>query len=237
MDRTPLLLAEALADMQSRQGVALADLEPAEVVSLVRAVERVANPYAEVNADAAGIPVRVAGGVWFWHLTVGASVWLDEAERMLPSGTENRLYKFCLIYACGNARTKGAFPPIDSPETLETLVKGYFRGLACTIDEVNLALDRIFGRERGEAKPEETPETVSWAAICARLETQTGIPADEWMWGRSGKYVLNCYRDLHAFAEANAKDGAKRHAADELDEAVIALQELKLSIMRRVKNG
>jgi len=237
MDRTPLLLAEALADMQSRQGVALADLEPAEVVSLVRAVERVANPYAEVNADAAGIPVRVAEGVWFWHLTVGASVWLDEAERMLPSGTENKLYKFCLIYACGNARTRGAFPPIDSPETLETLVKGYFRGLACTIDEVNLALDRIFGKPKAPADAEETPESVSWAAICARLEAQTGIPADEWMWQRSGKYLIRCYRDLHTFAEAYAKDGERRHATDELDDAVLALQELKLAIMRRAKNG
>ena len=64
-DKATLLLAEALADMKSRQGVNLADLEPGEVVALVRAVGRVAEPYAEVNADAAGIPVRVAPGVWF----------------------------------------------------------------------------------------------------------------------------------------------------------------------------
>ena len=237
MDRAALILEEALADMKSRQGVSLGDLTAAEAAELVHAVDRVANPYAEVNADAAGIPVRVAPGVWFWHLSVGASVWLDEVQKMLPKGAEDRLYKFCLIYACGNARTRGAFPPIESPDVLETLVKGYFRGLACTIDEVNAALDVIFSRKDPETDRNEMPEAASWASICARLEAQTGVPADEWMWQRSGKYLIRCYRDLHTFAEAYAKDGERRHATDELDEAVVALQELKLAIMRRVKGN
>ena len=59
------IFARALDDLKSRMGVGLADLTAEEAVALVRACERVADPFREVNADAAGMPVRVADGVWF----------------------------------------------------------------------------------------------------------------------------------------------------------------------------
>ena len=236
-DKATLLLAEALADMKSRQGVNLADLEPGEVVALVRAVGRVAEPYAEVNADAAGIPVRVAPGVWFWHLTCGASVWLDEVERILPRGTANELYRLCLVYACCNARRRDAFPPVGGLRDLEELVQGHFRTLAATPQEINAGLDALFGLKPRETDGNDVPEAASWAAICSRLEMQTDIPADEWMWERSGKYMLKCYRDLKKVSDALGRGGDDADSGDELDDAVNALQRLKLDIMRRVKKN
>ena len=51
-----------------------------EMFDLVECVRRAESPFAEVNADAIGFPVKVCEGVYLWRLTAGASAWLDAYE-------------------------------------------------------------------------------------------------------------------------------------------------------------
>lgn len=237
MNKVAQELAQALSDMATRQGVTQDMLTPGELYALVKACEKVANPFKEVNADLCGMPVRVTEGVYFWQLTVGASVWLDTVEEILPKGVEDKLYRLCLIYALMNSRKREAFENLDDLDAIRKRVKRAFKSLAATPEEVNQAMDEIF-HLKANMDPTPTKQTaVDWSALCARLESQTGIPAKEWIWERSGKYLLKTYKDLHQFAEAHSANGKASHMIDELDEAINELQTLKVRIMRRIKNG
>lgn len=237
MDKGEILLAQALTDLNTRMGVGQEVLLPGELRALVMACEKVADPYKEINADLCGIPVRVAEGVYFWRLTVGASVWLDQIEGLLPKGTGDKLYRLCLIYALINSRNKAAFEEIDDLKAIRKRVKKCFKSLTATPEEINRAMDRIFDLKKTVSKENDLKSAADWAALCARLETQTGIPASEWIWERSGSYLCKCYRDLHQFAEAYSANGRSSHLLDELDDAVNDLQTLKVNIMKRVKHG
>lgn len=236
MDRATAIFASALDDLGTRMGVPRAALSASDIVELVRASERVANPYAGVNADAAGIPVRVCAGVYFWKLTIGASVWLDEVERMFGRGEDGK-YRMCLVYALVNARSPEAFDLHDA-ESVAKAVKKTCRRICATPAEVADAMDAVLGlsprRPAGIADVEDA--ATDWRAVCARLETQTGIPAGDWIWKHSAAHVLACYNDLHAFARACAGGGWVR-MRDELDAAAEALQAVKVAIMRRVGEG
>ncbi len=237
MTRAEATLSQALADMKNRQGVSLGDLTPGELLRLVRACERVAEPFREINADAAGFPVRVCEGWYFWKLTIGAAIWLDEVEAMLPDGIRNDQYRLALIYACLNARNPDAFAGLDTPRKVGKAVKSALRKMPATPDEVNLALDILFRQKADDRKRDSITAASDWAALCTRLESQSGIPAKTWMWEHSSSYAVKCYHDLNEFARAlTAKSGSQR-MLDELDAAVNALQLLKLQIMKRVKDG
>ena len=106
------------------------------------------------------------------------------------------------------------------------------------ISEAVRGEDAVLGlsprRPAGLADVEDA--ATDWRAVCARLETQTGIPAGDWIWKHSAAHVLACYNDLHAFARACAGGGWVR-MRDELDAAAEALQAVKVAIMRRVGGG
>lgn len=231
-------LARALADMESRMGVSPRDLTAEEVCRLARACERCADPFRAVNADAAGLPVRVAEGVHFWRLTIGASVWLDDMARLF--GAKSERWRMCLVYALVHAREPEAFGGLEDARAVEGAVKACCRGICATPDEVDRAVDEALGeRPRRPARADDGDAgraAADWRALCARLETQTGIPAREWIWKRSSGYALRCYQDLHAFAAAYAGNGtaACRAMRDELDAANEALQLVKVGIMKRV---
>ena len=70
--------------------------------------------------------------------------------------------------------------------------------------------------------------------IVARLETHSGIPRDEWIWGRTARYCIRAYADIRRYARESGMGGAER-VRDELDEAVNALARLKKSIKRRIE--
>lgn len=236
MNRRDAIFADALADLERRMGVKIPDMRPAEIAELVRACDRVASPYSAVDADAAGLPVRVCEGVHFWKLTIGASVWLDEFDSMLPKGRSDERYTLALVYAVRHSREPEAFAGLDSVAAIERTIKKDFRTLSATPAEVNAALEAVLGlRPRPPSDVEEA--ALSWSALCARLETQTGIPARDWMWKHSSSYAVKCYHDLHDFARAycSAKGASPRHMSDELDDAVNALQRLKVEIRDRVR--
>lgn len=241
MDRAKAIFAKALTDLESRHGVALSDIGPDELVDLARAAERAANPFRTVNADAAGFPVRVCDGVWFWRLTIGAGVWLDELESNLPEGTKGERYRLALIFAVAHARDPMAFPPTDDLKAVEKAVKRFCRGIAATPQEVNAALDEVLKiRPNGRRRDDNVMAAADYAAICARLEGQTGIPASEWLWKRSSAYAMKVYADLHEFASAYSATTKRNPASmrDELDAATEALNLVKLRISRKAKpNG
>ena len=225
--------AKALQQLR-KQGVELADVTPAELYGLAEAARRCADPFREVNADAAGFPVRVCEGVWFWKLTIGASVWLDEVSAMLGGGRDPR-YRLAMIYALVHSREPEAFAGLDTERKVMSAVRATMRNIHATPEEVNLALDEVLGlKPRAARRRSEDGAAADWAALCARLETQTGIPADEWMWKRSGAYAILAYNDLHEFARAYS-GGRGGHMTDELDEAMTALRSLTAQIVKKAK--
>lgn len=231
------IFARALDDLKSRMGVDLADLTAEEAVALVRACERVADPFREVNADAAGMPVRVADGVWFWPLTIGAVAWLEEtADRWWAE--DPRRYRNALVYAALNAREPGAFAVIERRD-VERLVRRALRTVAATSAEVDAALERVLGIVPVASRPGDdeamAATATSWAHLLAKVEASTGIVRDHWLWGVSYAETLRVYHEARQVATASGERAPAM--LDELDEAVNALQRLKVNIMNRVKHG
>lgn len=232
------IFTRALDDLKSRMGVGLADLTAAEVVQLVRACERVADPFREVNADAAGMPVRVSDGVWFWPLTIGAAQWLEEtADRWWAE--DPRRYRNALVYAALHAREPEAFAEIEKPG-VERLVRRALRTVAATSAEVDAALERVLGIASVSSASSPTDGDVaatatSWAHLLAKLEAKTGLERDHWLWGVSYAETLRVYHEARQVAAASGERAPEM--LDELDDAVNGLQRLKVNIMNRVKNG
>ena len=232
-----MYFAKALSGLKKR-GVELADMTPDELYALAEASRRCADPFREVNADAAGLPVRVCEGVWFWKLTIGASVWLDEVEEILGGGKSPR-YRLAMIYALVHSREPEAFAGLDTESKIMRAVKATLRTIHATPEEINVAMDAALGlRAHARAsKADVSAASADWAALCARLETQTGIPAREWIWKRSGSYAILAYNDLHAFARAYAGGRSATQMRDELDDAMCALRRVAASVEKRAKEA
>jgi hypothetical protein len=229
--------AKALQQLR-KQGVELADVTPAELYGLAEAARRCADPFREVNADAAGFPVRVCEGVWFWKLTIGASVWLDEVSPMLGGGTSPR-YRLAMIHALVHSREPEAFAGLDTEPKVMRAVRATMRRIHATPEEVNRAIDVVLGLRPNaggqRSRAADSATAADWAALCVRLETQTGIPAAEWMWKRSGAYAILAYNDLHEFARAYSGGGSSERMQDELDDAMCALRAVAAAIEKRVR--
>lgn len=229
--------AKALQQLR-KGGVEPGDCTPDELYTLAEAARRCADPFREVNADAAGFPVRVCEGVWFWKLTIGASVWLDEVEEMLGGGTSPR-YRLAMIHALVHSREPEAFVGLDTEAKVMRAVRATMRTIHATPEEVNRAIDVVLGL-RATARPRRADASAAaadWAALCVRLESQTGIPASEWMWKRSGAYAILAYNDLHEFASAHAGGRSRDRLVDELDDAMCALRSTAAAVERRVKEA
>lgn len=237
MSRADLLFATALEDMKSRMGVDLADMTPAEVAALVRACDREASPFRGVNADAAGMPRAVCPGVWFWKLTIGAAIWLEEVVEPLV-GTGDR-YRSALVYALMHARESEAFAGEWTERRLHTECVIALKRLTVTTDELDAALGEALGiasRPPRARTREIEAAAKDWASLLVRLEAQTGIPAEDWMWSKSASYALKSYADLHNFAAALAHQRTPDEPPQrELDAAAGERQRLKVEIAKAVK--
>ena len=236
-DRADKIFAGALADLASRLGVRVEEMEPGEIAALVRACDREADPWRETTADAAGVPVRVCEGIYFWKLTIGAAAWLEDVAA--PVVRDNGRYRLCLIHALVHAREPEAFRDLDTEPKIRRAALDTALRISATPEEVDLAIERALGLRTQVRSDDETKDAaVGWASIAARLETQTGIPAAEWIWHRSSSYAMKCYMDLHAFARAySGRGGGSDRLVDELDAAVVARQKLKVKIAQRVKKS
>lgn len=223
------------------RGVSASDLTADELDALVTACRRAENPYDGVNADAMGKPVMVCDGVFLWRLTAGASAWLDEfADKWWGrGGRRGGRYFWALVYALVNARNREAFAGLDTEEKAEKAILRCVLRIPATMDEIEYAVDAALGRRpdtrrRGNA----IDESVDWSRIAARLEANSGIRAEEWLWGRSTTYAIRAYNDLLRLAAATSGDAAAfERRQDELDDALNALAELRKGIIARVKDG
>lgn len=233
--------ANALRDLKGRYGATAADLTPDELFELAECAGRAEAPFAEVNADAVGFPVKVREGLYFWRLTAGAGAWLDEyAAKWWGDGAGGRRYFWALCYALANARSREAFVGLDTPASAHAEIRKFILGCGATEEELARAADKALGRApdpddpRGKRLPREGG--VDWSRIVARLEGQSGIPASEWLWGRSASYAVRAYNDLRAFAEryCSATGESSEHLPDLLDRAFAALARTVARIGRRV---
>ena len=229
--------AKALQELE-RRGVHVQDATPDELYALAAAARRCADPFRDVNADTAGFPVRVCEGVYFWRLTIGASIWLDTVEPVLGGGRDPR-YRLAMIYALVHSRDRSAFDGLDTEKKIMPAVRKTMSSIHATPEEVNAAMDAVLGLAVRPASGKEAQAAAAdWSALCSRLETQTGIPATEWIWNRSGSYAILAYNDLHSFARAyGAGGGDGERMVDELDAAMSDLRICLVAIEKRVKES
>lgn len=235
--------ANALRDLKTRFGVEASDLTPDELFELVEAVKRIENPFREVNADALGFPVKVCDGLYFWKLSAGASAWLDDyAADWWGDEKNEKKYFWALCYALANSRKREAFVSLDTPRIAYKAIRKFVLGIPANQRELALAVDKVLGRVPDDDDPKNgktklLEHAIDWSHVAARLESESGIKQEDWLWGRSASYTIKAYNDLKAFAKrygAAGGEGAER-LADELNKALTSLAKVIVRIGNRVK--
>jgi len=226
-------LQSELDDLRERYDITLDQLTADEIATFVDCCRRIDNPYSDVNAEIIGTPVTVRG-VKFYPLTIGASVWLDEFAGKWWK--DDRRYFYAMAYAMANANDPGAFEAVQTEgEAIKRITAMAIR-LAFAKGALKKAMDRCLG-----IIPDVPTESVKeqaatdWSAIVARLEGQSGIRREEWVWGRTARYSIKAYCDLRRFASETGMGGQVKRAKDELDDAINALARLKKSIKDRLE--
>lgn len=238
--KTDYLFEKELSNLR-QVGVELTDLKGAEIVALVKAVEKLRNPFTGINLDVIGVPVQV-GGANLWKLSVGATVWLAEyAKKWWLDRGMQKAYFWALVYACIHSREKGAFATLTEQTAAHDRITEDALKLAAYEEELVEAVNRCL--ETREAKPrslnerkseiEKPKQQVDWGTVIARLEGQTGIPAEEWCWNRSADYALRVHEDLKRFADIVGGRDTER-MRDEADMATSDLARLRSAIRSRV---
>ncbi len=226
-----------IRDLKERYGIALSELTSDELEKLVLACRRAESPFSNVNAELVEAPFRVCRGVWGWPMTIGAMVWLSEfAGKWWPDGT---MGFFAQVYAMLHAREKDAFASLTEKGAARRAIMKTALRLVCHRKEAAAALMRSYEASEGVTqKPEIAKGDMAkaqddYTTLVARLEVESGIPAEVWLWRKSFMQSMRSYAELHAFAAAFAYGGAeRRRMRDELDEAINDLAHLKNEIMQ-----
>ena len=231
--------------LRERHGIGVEDMTAGELAALVHAVERVCSPFSDVNAELVERPVFVCRGVWFWRPTAGAQIWLDEyAAKWWPK--DSLRWKWAQVYALVNARDAEAFAPLTTRwEAEKAIVKCALR-LPVHGAELQDAIGRAYGilphdapKGRQSARERMRAEAqTDFATVVARLEVESGLSRDAWLWGRSLVYAMNAYIQMHEFASAFSAGGAAQKARmmDELDDALRNLARVKTLIVNGVQD-
>lgn len=226
-----------LADLKGR-GIEPQDILPSEFERLVRACDRCDKPFSQLNAELVGMPILVCEGVYFWKMTVGASVWLDQyAKKWWLDRGRLKAYFWATVYALIHARERDAFTTLTEEGAAYERIKADALRLVVHEDEVVAAVDLALQLHETEPKA-HAAQTVQieqdWQSVVMRLESQSGIPAEKWIWGRSLDYTRRAYRDLTRFALACGGGNKGERMKDELDYAMNALARLRSEIIGRV---
>ena len=232
-----------LRDMRERLGIGVQDLTSDELEMFVLAVRRCENPYSDANLELMDRPFEICRGVYGWRMTAGAHVWLEEyALKWWKRGSV--MYRMAQAYAMMNAKNLDAFAPLTEKTAARKAVMRNALKLVCHRSEFSYALLRAYGQEKDLThKPDDARSRQAkrakhdFAAMVARLEVASGMPAKVWLWDRSFMSMMKSYAELHAFAAAFATGKESRAKMDdELNDAVNDLARIKLQIYRRVKN-
>lgn len=231
-----LRLQGVLQDFRD-QGITAADMTADELEVLVHAVERVNNPFEDINADLCERPVKVCKGVYLWPLTAGALMWLEEyAAVWWKRGSA--MYRWAQTYALANARNPNAFIDLTDKWTArKAIVKTALR-FACHRAELAVAKNRCYGlrpHDVREEKPASAPDeqATELAHFAAALEVESGIPAKSWLFGRSVVDLVNTYRRMVALKGPFGGEAAEKMTF-ELNDALVNLANVKSKILERV---
>ena len=228
-----LRLQTELDDLRRRYKVGLDELTADEIAELVDCCRKVDNPYGDAGMLLSDLPAARVKGVDIYPLTIGASIWLDEyADKWW--GRSDSCYYWALAFAMIHAHDRDVFAELTERgkarrAILSTALRFMFDRR--TLDE---AIDKALGRTTDGGRDGREGST-DWVAFLARLETQTGIRKDEWLWGKSAEYTIRAYRDLHAFAAKYAAGGDRVRLFDAMDRALNALARLKKRIKDRLE--
>ncbi len=228
---------QATLQQLSAKGITANDLTADELTALVYACERVDNPFELIDADLMERPVRVRDGLYLWPPTAGAVVWLTECvEAHWPK--KSYLYKWAEVFALRNARNRGAFDGLTTKKAIRAAVLKCALSLCVHSKELRRAVDLCYGAREWDAIDERRNKRAAsrartdFAGIVARLEVNSGIMRDEWLWGRSVVSLMKSYAELMQTAAAAL--GANKDAQIELDEAVQNLAATIANIRRRI---
>lgn len=229
-----LRLKTELANFKAK-GITPNDLTPDELEALVHAVDRVRNPFTEVNLDALGLPLYDHNGIRLWPLTIGACVWLEEFARKWW-GDRPKAYFWAVVYCLMHGREPDAFAAMRvETEAFHRIKEDALKLAVCEV-EITEAVDTALNFKRPPRK-KTTPKDetgIDWASIIETLEGQSGIPAEKWIWQRSADYVVRAYHELSQFASRTGGQKATR-MKDELDYALNQLAEVRSSILMRIE--
>lgn len=230
-----LFFEKELAELRA-QGIGVADLTADEIERLVRACDKMANPFSFGNIEAAGFAFEFANGLRFYKMTIGATCWLDEFAGKWWK-TASKQYFWAMVYALVNARNPEAFTSLtNEAEAHEAIAKF---GLSLTLSEEELldGIERAIPtrhEKRGNA-PTNATKPVDWANIIQTMEAATGLSSDVWVWKHSADWAVACYNRHHA--SIRAMSGAKvPRLKDELDYATNELAHIRAEIIARVKS-
>lgn len=211
-----------------------------ELESLVLACRRCDSPFSGVNAELCERPVQVCKGVYLWPVTAGAQVWLEEYAGSWWK-PDSMMYRWAQAYALVHAREADAFVNLtDKWSARKAILKTALR-LACHRGELADAIARAYGGGKDQAPKGDdqlltAKAQIDFAAFIARLEVHSGIPAHEWLWGKSLVSAAKAYVELKRFIAAFGMTDQKR-MTDELDDALNDLQRLKIKIVERLRKA
>lgn len=228
-------LQAELEDMRSKLKISLDDLTADEIAAFVDCCRRIDDPYAAANAELLDVPETVCG-TKLWPLTIGASVWLDEyAAKWWGGSGKGRRYFWALAYAMVHAREPEAFAAATTEAAAVRRIFATCLRFAFSVGALKRAMDRCLSprEQHGRSVADVDAATMDWSQLVARIESQSGIRREEWVWGRTARYCIRAYADLCRYAREAGAVGASR-VRDELDDAINALAVLKRSIKRRI---
>ena len=236
-----LRLQQELLDLRSRFG-SLDRLTADELAELVDCCRRADSPFGEKSKALIDAPAARLRGFEFRPLTVGASIWLDEYAAKWWGDNDNR-YFWALVYALVHGHERAAFLYLTSENAARRAICRMSLQFAFSRRALEEAVDKALGRAGNDGRDDEGPDATAqaaamtdWTAVVARLEAESGIGRDEWLWGRSAEYTVRAYYELHSFAARCSGAAEKRRMFDELDRAINALARLKKRIKERLEN-
>lgn len=247
MSKVSAILKNELADLRDRYRVDISGLSPEEIIKLVHACEKMSDPFCGDNRALLDFPIESTCGIKFYSLSLGASIWLNEyANAWWGSGKNEFINSWAWFYALAHSRDKFAFQNLtDRSETFD-LIKTWALSLNCPQNELEYIFKTLVGADDGddgdtEKKEKETEEeegekvSINYTEIVSRLEAETGIPADQWLWGRSLYQTIKTYDESQRMIALRFGE-TLNPLKDELSEAVNSLAKIKRDIWVRM-NG
>ena len=224
-----------LASVRRRFG-SIDGLTADEIAALVDACRLADNPFGEDDAEMADFPAAVVRGVEFRPLTIGASVWLDEYAGKWWGDNDSR-YFWALVYALVHGRDKSAFLSVlDEPSArraIRLMALRFTFSRRALERAVDAALGRVVPRD---SKPDASHKSVPWNEMVLALETHSGIPREDWLWGCGAKYAARAYTEMRNALSARSGQGGVR-MLDALDGALQSLAVVKKRIKDRLSKS